>query len=129
MPERLFVLSDMTLTLSAIHQRIEALDDRLMELPEEIERAREAASAAEAAWKSRLAAIRLTERARAQKAGEKQPTQDWLEDLAHRDAALLYSDHLFANSNVETLRDVLKATQTRSDLMRTLAASFRQAGG
>lgn len=117
------------LTLVEIHERIEALDNRLMELPAEIEAARDVASTAEATWKTELAQIRLTARAEAQAASQKQPTQDALEDLAHQRAEGAYRGHLIATANVETLRDVLRATQTRADLMRTLAASFRGAGG
>ena len=73
--------------------------------------------------------MRLREREKARQAGEKQPTQDALEDQAHAEAGGVYRGHLFAASNVETLRDVFRATQTRADLMRTLAASFRGGGG
>lgn len=117
------------LSLDAIHAKVEQIDRELEEIVEQVVVARDEDAQADAAWKAALAKTRVEIRRRSTMERTKLPAQDALEDAAHEAHPGLYLAHVSAKARVETLRDVLKATTARADLMRTLAASFRSAGG
>lgn len=114
------------LNLTQIHERIEECEARLEELVEEITRAAGAAAGADATYKTRFAQARLAARAEAE--GRK-ITTDEAEDKATVATEKERADHLFAANDLTVLREALRATQARMDGLRTMAASFRGAGG
>lgn len=112
------------LTLREIQEKIEACDSRLEELVDEITEAAGDAAVCETTFKTRFAQERLKVRAGGQKM-----TVDQVEDHATVATEDDRRSYLLATNNLTVLREALRATQARMDGLRTMAASFRGAGG
>lgn len=113
------------LALSAIHEAIETLSEQLEELVEQIARAGFEAAQAEADFRSSFAKARL--RARAEATGKL--TVDAVEDLAAEKTQDQRLKYLLTSNNLLVLREAMRARQAQLDGYRTLAASYRGAGG
>lgn len=113
------------LTLHDIHEGIERLEGELETLVNEIRRAGNQDAIAETQFKSHFAQERLKVRA----GTTARITVDEVEDRATVQTQDERQIHLVARNNLTVLREVLRARQSQLDAMRTLAASFRQAGG
>jgi hypothetical protein len=114
------------LTVSEVHQRIEACVGRMDGLLEEVTTAAGDAAVAESTFKAEFAKARL--KARAEAAGRK-ITTDEAEDVATVATEDERRGYLFATNNLTVLREALRACQSQMDGLRTMAASHRQAGG
>lgn len=105
-------------------EQIEELDARLEELVEEITKAAVDAAVCEATFKAEFAKERLKARA-----GGIKLTVDVAEDIATVATEDERRAYLLAANNLTVLREALRATTSRMDGARTMAASFRGAGG
>ena len=114
------------LTLSEIHARIEQELDALESLVTDVERDGRAAALAENAYKVAFAKSRLKNRAELESS---KPTVGLIDDLATKETAELNLAHLIATNRMTSTREAVRATQARIDALRSLAASFRGAGG
>lgn len=113
------------LSFVEIAREIERTITRLEELTEEIRSAAIDAAKAESNYKMAFSQARLLARANA--VGK--VTIDQVEDLATSQTSDLALQYRIQTNNLATLRDVLRATQSRLDGLRTLATSHRAAGG
>jgi DNA repair exonuclease SbcCD ATPase subunit len=107
-----------------IANEIERTITRLEELTEEIRSAAIDAARSETEYRSAFSQARLTARATA--IGK--ITIDQVEDLATNQTNDLALRYRIAANNLQTLREVLRATQSQLDGLRTLSTSHRAAG-
>jgi len=114
------------LTVSAIHEAIEACVARMDGLLEEVTAAAGDAAVAEATFKAQFAKERLGARA---EAWDRKITTDEAEDRATVATEDERRGYLLATNNLTVLREALRACQSQMDGLRTMAASHRQAGG
>lgn len=114
------------LSLSAIHAAIETLSDQLEDLVSEIAQAGDEAAKAEADFKTEFAKARLWARANA---GDRKITVDEVEDRATTKTTDERTKYLVSANTLLVLREALRARQAQLDGYRTLAASYRGAGG
>lgn len=112
--------------LSSIHEAIERLEGQLEDLVSEITKAAGEAAEAEAEFRSEFAAARVEYRVN--HSGEKF-TVDMVEDYATVCAIETRTNHLLKANNLLVLREAMRARQAQLDGFRTLAASYRGAGG
>jgi hypothetical protein len=112
------------LTLSAIHERLEASLSRLDALVDEVQEAGLAAARTESEYKSEAAKCRLIIRAKGQKT-----TVDQVEAQVQVECENLHLAYLIAGNNLTTVREAIRAATTKVDALRSLAAGFRNAGG
>lgn len=118
------------LSLTAIHEGIEACSSRMESLVDEVTKAADDAALAESAFKAAFAKARLKARADALEEDRKKPiTTDEVEDRATVATQEGRYGYLFATNNLTVLREALRASQSQMDGLRTMAASHRQAGG
>ena len=108
-----------------IHREIERCLSELEAIVEEIRSAAIEQARAETNYKSAFSKSRLLARANAMG----KVTIDQVEDLANAETSELRLASAIATNNLTTLREVLRATQSRLDGLRTLATSHRVAGG
>lgn len=108
-----------------IAREIERTISRLEELTEEIRTAAIEAARAESDYRMAFSQARLVARANA----VTKITIDQVEDMANTETSELALRYRITANNLATLRDVLRATQSRLDGLRTLATSHRVAGG
>lgn len=116
------------LSLTEIHERIEACEKRMDELVDDVTATASDAALAESAFKASFAQERLKARADAQ-AENRKITTDEAEDRATVATQQARYGYLFASNNLTVLREALRACQSQMDGLRTMAASHRQAGG
>lgn len=114
------------ITLQAIHEAIEHVSGQLEELVEEVTKAGDDAAITEATFKGEFARARLNARVTA---GDRKITVDEVEDRATVATQPERMAYLLGANNLTVLREALRARQSRLDALRTLAASFRGAGG
>lgn len=116
------------LSLDEIHERIEAVNERMEGLVSEITAAAGDAAVTESTFKVRFAQERLRVRDQASQNGTK-ITVDECEDRATVATQKERQGFLFGSNNLMVLREALRACQSQSDGLRTMAASTRAAGG
>ena len=107
-----------------IAKEIERTITRLEELTEEIRSAAIEAARAETEYRSAFSQSRLI--ARASAVGK--ITIDQVEDIATNQTNDLALRYRIAANSLQTLREVLRATQSQLDGLRTLSTSHRVAG-
>lgn len=113
------------LTLSEIHRGIEANLAALDELIADVQEAGHQAAHTEAAFKTAFAQARLTIKATAL---DKLTVGD-IDAEATVQCEELNLNYLIAQNRLMTVRESLRAVQSKVDAYRTLAASFRSTGG
>jgi len=116
------------LTYDQVQQAIEDVSERLEVLVTDILREARAAAEAETAYKTEFAKARISFRAKCASDHVK-TNMDEVSDHATVATEHLFLPHLLATNNLTTLREALRANQSRLDALRTLSASFRSAGG
>lgn len=112
------------LTISRIQAGIESELKRIDELVNQIAKAGDEAAETESAYKAAFAKKRLEIRAYYDK-----PTVGQCDDEAMEATADLHLAYLLGSNRLTVARESLRAAQARLDGLRTLAASFRAAGG
>jgi hypothetical protein len=112
------------LTLARIQAGIEAEMKRIDELVNQIAKAGDEAAETESAYKVAFARKRLEIRAYYDK-----PTVGQCDDEAMEATADLHLAYLLGSNRLTVARESLRSAQARLDGLRTLAASFRVAGG
>lgn len=112
-------------TFEQIHEGIAKQIRRIEELVDETAQAGDQAARAEASYRVVAAQERLKAAA---EPGEKRTVSeiDAIVTVETQDELLR---HLIATNHLMTSREALRAAQARLDGLRTLATSFRQAGG
>ena len=113
------------MTHEEIHKGLQVNLDALEGLVDEVRRAGRDAAMTEAAYKIEFAKARLTVKATAM---EKLTVGD-IESEATIQCEKLYLAYLIAENNFTSVREALRALQSKIDGYRTLSASFRAAGG
>ncbi len=113
------------LTLREIHQGIEANLNALEELVSEVQDAGNQAAVAENAYRVSYAKARLSIRALSQE----KLTVEQVEAEATVATEKEHLAFLIAQNKLTTVREALRATQSKLDAYRSLGASFRGAGG
>jgi Neuraminidase (sialidase) len=113
------------LTLAAIHEGLEANLEALDDLVAEVQKAGHDAATTEAHYKTAFAKARLTIKATAM---DKMTVGD-IDAEATVQCEELYLNYLIAQNKLTTVREALRAVQSKLDGYRSLAASYRQAGG
>lgn len=116
------------LTLREITAAIERVSDELEDLVGQITTAGDDAAQAEVTFKAEYAKARLSARAAAEYE-QRRITTDEAEDRAVVATEGARLGHLVASNGLMVLREALRAKQARLDALRTLAASYRGAGG
>ena len=113
------------MTLREIHEGLQANLEALDSLVEEARSAGRESAKTENAYKVAYAKTRLSIRATS--------TEKLTVDQVEAEATVATQDEhlafLLAQSNLTVLRESLRAVQSKIDAYRTLAASFRSAGG
>jgi hypothetical protein len=115
----------MPITLDGIHGGLRFEMDQLEELVREVRQAGDAAAEAEVNYKVAYAQTRLRVRAEARE----RLTVDQVADKALAECEELLLNYKIAENRLTTTRESLHATTARMDGWRTLATSFRVAGG
>jgi len=113
------------LTLVEVHEGLEANMNALDDLVADVQDAGNQAARTEAVYKIENAKARLTIKGTALE----KMTVGEVEAEALIQCEELYVSYLVAQNHLLTVREALRATQSKVDGYRTLAASFRQAGG
>jgi len=114
------------LTLDQIHRGILKEMRTLEELVTDIQRAGQEAAKADARYKSAFSEARLNVRALY---GHQKMTVDQTTDIATAGTDDEYTQFIITANFLTTCREALRASQSRLDGWRTLAVSFRNAGG
>ena len=114
------------LTLDMIHNGILREMNELERLVEEIREAGKRSAIADATHKTDFSEKRLQVRALYK---HQKMTVDQIADIATSSTDETYTDYVINSNNLMTLREALRASQARLDGWRTLAVSFRNAGG
>ena len=105
----------------ALEQQIESLEN----LVTEVRQAGEASARAEAAYKVEFSKARLTIRATALE----KMTVDQVGDEATSQCEELLLQHLIAENFLVSVRESCRLAQTKTDALRSLLATFRNAAG
>jgi hypothetical protein len=113
------------MTLGEIYTGLEANLAALDDLVADVQKAGHDAATTEAAYKVEFAKCRLTIKATAL---DKLTVGD-IEAEATVQCEELYLKYLIAQNKLTTVREALRAVQSKIDAYRSLAASFRSAGG
>lgn len=116
------------LSLNEIAEAIEGECDKLEGLIDQVAEAAYRSAIAETDFKLKFAEQRIMVRDDAAAIGKK-VTIDQVEDAATLTTIDERRDHLLASGTLSAVRDAVRVAQSRVDAYRTLAASFRQAGG
>lgn len=112
-------------SLQDIHASIEAIEQELIDLVATATEAATDAAVTEATFKTQFAKARLLARANA----TGKITVDEVTDRATVECSESRLGYLVANGRLTTVREALRAAQSRLDGLRTEAASYRGAGG
>ena len=113
------------MTHDEIQRGLQANLDALDEIVDEVRKAGHDAATTEAAYKIEFAKARLTVKATSL---EKLTVGD-IESEATIQCEELYFRYLIAENHFTSVREALRALQSKIDGYRTLSASFRAAGG
>ena len=113
------------MNLGQIQEAILREAKKIDDLVSEVRDAGVQAAEAEVAFKVGHAQARLV--ARADK--DRKVTEAMAEDIAVEATEHQRLQHNLAQSRLTTAREAMRASQSRLDALRTLAASFRNAGG
>ena len=116
------------MNLGQIQEAILREAKKIDELVDEIREAGQNAATAEVTYKVLFAKERAMARVDGEEAG-KRVTVDMVEDAATEVTENERLAYLLATNNMTTCREALRAATARLDALRTLAASFRTAGG
>lgn len=114
------------LSFGEVQEAISEVSERMDELVDEIRVAGRDAAITEATFKSQFAKARLQARAEAK---DRKITTDEAEDKATVATENERLGYLLGANNLTVLREVLRAKQSQLDGLRTMAASYRTAGG
>lgn len=112
------------MNIAQIEQAIQSEARKIEELVDEVRNAGIDAAKAETSFKVGFAQHRLVARA-----GEGRVTEAMADDLAVEATEKERLNHNLAQSRLTTAREAMRAAQSRLDALRTLAATFRAAGG
>lgn len=113
------------LSLDEIHNGLKFEMDNLEELVAEVRAAGDEAARAETAYKTIYAQSRL----RVRVISREKLTVDQVADTALEQCEEMLFQYKVAENRLTTIREALHASEARLDGWRTLATSFRSAGG
>jgi len=113
------------MNLGQIQEAILREAKKIDDLVSEVKEAGAHAAEAEVAFKVKFAQARLVARADT----ERRVTEAMAEDISVEATEHQRLEHNLAQSRLTTARESMRAAQSRLDALRTLAASFRNAGG
>jgi hypothetical protein len=116
------------LSYGEVAEAIEAEGRRIAKLAEECSDVITNAAGLEADFKVAFARARMVFRDDAAKQGAR-ATVDMVEDHATIETIDARRAHLIGQGSVTAIREALRASQSRLDGLRTLAAGYRQAAG